>query len=118
MWLPFGVYRFEILGEGDELERVATSGPDLQSHATALAEVLDFQSAGLCFGVVGRNAGELIGLWALATSQKLDVKALTGTVLPYPTLSDTAKRAAVTYYTPSLQSPWLKRLIRFFRLFG
>ena len=69
-------------------------------------------------GVVGRNAGELIGLWALATSQKLNVKALTGTVLPYPTLSETAKRAAVTFYTPSLQSPWLKRLIGFLRLFG
>jgi pyruvate/2-oxoglutarate dehydrogenase complex dihydrolipoamide dehydrogenase (E3) component len=68
-------------------------------------------------GVVGRNAGELIALWALAASQKLNVKALTATVLPYPTLSETAKRAAVTYYTPSLQSPWLKRLIRFLRLF-
>ncbi len=69
-------------------------------------------------GVVGRNAGELIGLWALAASQKLNVKALTGTVMPYPTLSETAKRAAVTYYTPSLQSPWLKRLIRVLRHFG
>jgi pyruvate/2-oxoglutarate dehydrogenase complex dihydrolipoamide dehydrogenase (E3) component len=69
-------------------------------------------------GIVGRNAGELIALWALAASQKLDVKALTGTILPYPTLSETAKRVAVTYFTPSLQNPWLKRLIRFLRLFG
>ena len=69
-------------------------------------------------GIVGRNAGELIALWALAVSQKLNIKALTGTVLPYPTLSETAKRAAVTFYTPSLQSPWLKRLIGFLRLFG
>lgn len=69
-------------------------------------------------GVVGRNAGELIALWALAASQKLNIKALTGTILPYPTLSETAKRVAVTYFTPSLQNPWLKRLIRFLRLFG
>jgi pyruvate/2-oxoglutarate dehydrogenase complex dihydrolipoamide dehydrogenase (E3) component len=69
-------------------------------------------------GIVGRNAGELIALWALAISQKLTVKALTETVLPYPTLSETAKRVAVTYYTPKLDSPWLRRLIRFMRLFG
>jgi len=68
--------------------------------------------------IVGRNAGELIALWALAMSQKLTVKALTETVLPYPTLSETAKRVAVTYYTPKLDSPWLKRMIRFMRLFG
>ncbi|HMB48971.1 MAG TPA: FAD-dependent oxidoreductase, partial [Afifellaceae bacterium] len=68
--------------------------------------------------IVGRHAGELIALWALAISQKLTVKALTETVLPYPTLSETAKRVAVTYYTPKLDSPWVKRLIRFMRLFG
>ena len=68
--------------------------------------------------IVGRNASELIALWALAISQKHTVKSLTGTVLPYPTLSETAKRVAVTYYTPKLDSPWLKRLIRFRRLFG
>jgi pyruvate/2-oxoglutarate dehydrogenase complex dihydrolipoamide dehydrogenase (E3) component len=69
-------------------------------------------------GIVGRNAGELIALWALIISQKLTVKALTETVLPYPTLSETAKRVAVTYYTPKLDSPWLKRMIRLLRLFG
>ncbi len=69
-------------------------------------------------GIVGRHAGELIGLWALAVSQGLGVKALTGMVLPYPTLSETAKRAALSYYTPSLQNPWLKRFIGFLRLFG
>ncbi len=69
-------------------------------------------------GIVGRNAGELIALWALVISQKLTVKALTETVLPYPTLSETAKRVAVTFYTPKLDSPWLKRLIRVMRLFG
>ncbi len=68
--------------------------------------------------IVGRNAGELIALWAMAVSQKLTVKALTATVLPYPTLSETAKRVAVTYYTPKLDSPWLKRMIRFMRMFG
>ena len=66
--------------------------------------------------IVGRNASELIALWALAISQKHTVKSLTGTVLPYPTLSETAKRVAVTYYTPKLDSPWIKRLIRFRRL--
>ena len=69
-------------------------------------------------GIVGRNASELIALWALAISRKDTVKSLTGTVLPYPTLSETAKRVAVNYYAPKLDSPWVKRFIRFRRLFG
>jgi len=68
--------------------------------------------------VVGHNAGEQIALWTLAISQGLDVKAVTGLVLPYPTLTESAKRAAILFYTPSLTNPWLRRIIRFLRLFG
>lgn len=67
-------------------------------------------------GIVGAHAGELIAPWALAISQKLSAGALMETVLPYPTLSETAKRAALTFYTPKLQSPWVKRIIRLLRL--
>jgi pyruvate/2-oxoglutarate dehydrogenase complex dihydrolipoamide dehydrogenase (E3) component len=69
-------------------------------------------------GIVGRQAGELIGLWALAIAQGLSVRALTGLVLPYPTLSETARRVAVEFYRPQLRNPWLRRLIRALRLFG
>ena len=68
--------------------------------------------------IVGASAGELIQIWALAMSQGLKIKALTGFVSPYPTLGEISKRVAITYYTPSLTKPWLRRIIGFLRLFG
>ena len=44
--------------------------------------------------IVGAQAGELIGMWALAIAQGLNIRAFTGVVLPYPTLSELGKRAA------------------------
>ena len=68
--------------------------------------------------IVGRSAGEIIQLWTLALSQGLKIKAMTGFISPYPTLSEISKRAAIGFYTPSLTNPWLRRIISFLRLFG
>lgn len=68
--------------------------------------------------IVGAEAGELITTWTLAISQRLNIRALTGIIVPYPTLAEIGKRAAITYFTPSLTSPWLRRIIAFLRLFG
>jgi pyruvate/2-oxoglutarate dehydrogenase complex dihydrolipoamide dehydrogenase (E3) component len=68
--------------------------------------------------IVGESAGEIIQLWALAASQGLGIKAMTGYVSPYPTLSEISKRAAVTYYASSISNPWVQRIIRFLRIFG
>ncbi len=68
--------------------------------------------------IVGISAGEIINLWALAIASKLRIKHLTGFVSPYPTLSEISRRAAITYYTPSLSNPWLRRIIRWLRVFG
>lgn len=68
--------------------------------------------------IVGENAGEIIQLWALAVSQGLKIKAMTGFISPYPTLSEISKRAAVTYYASSASNPWVQRIIRFLRFFG
>ncbi len=57
------------------------------------------------------GAGELIGLWALAMSQRLAIGAIAGLVLPYPTLSEISKRAAGSYYTPRLFGPTTRRLV-------
>jgi len=38
--------------------------------------------------------------------------------MPYPTLGEVGKRAAVTYFSPSLTSPRVRRLIGFLRRFG
>jgi len=68
--------------------------------------------------IVGAQAGELITTWSLAIAQRLNIRALTSVVVPYPTLSELGKRAAIDYFTPSLTSPWVRRIIAWLRLFG
>ena len=65
-------------------------------------------------GIVGAQAGELIGLWALAISAKLKMSAIAGMVAPYPTLGEVSKRAAGAYFSPKLfDNPVLKRVVWF-----
>jgi pyruvate/2-oxoglutarate dehydrogenase complex dihydrolipoamide dehydrogenase (E3) component len=68
--------------------------------------------------IVGAQAGELITTWTLAIARGLKVSALLGVVIPYPTLAEVGKRAAIGYYTPGLSSPWVRGLIAFLRRFG
>ncbi|MCF1707564.1 FAD-dependent oxidoreductase [Tabrizicola sp. J26] len=63
-------------------------------------------------GIVGPQAGELIGLWALALSSGIKLSAVAGMVLPYPTLSEVSKRAAGAYFSPKLfDNPALRRVV-------
>jgi len=62
--------------------------------------------------IVGDHAGELILPWALAINERLNIKALTSVIAPYPTLSEISKRVAGEYYRASLFSEKTKRLIR------
>jgi pyruvate/2-oxoglutarate dehydrogenase complex dihydrolipoamide dehydrogenase (E3) component len=68
--------------------------------------------------IVGPQAGELITTWTLAISQRLNIRALAAIVVPYPTLAEVGKRAAITYFTPSLTSGWVRRVIRWLRRLG
>jgi pyruvate/2-oxoglutarate dehydrogenase complex dihydrolipoamide dehydrogenase (E3) component len=68
--------------------------------------------------IVGAQAGELIAPWILALSQGLNIRAMTGIVLPYPTLSEISKRAAIDFFTPSLTGTWVRRIIAWLRIFG
>ena len=68
--------------------------------------------------IVGNNAGEMINMWGLALSQKLKIGAMTKYVPPYPTYGEIGRRAATEYFKSSLNNPWLKRALAFFRLFG
>ena len=68
--------------------------------------------------IVGAQAGELIALWSLAIAKGLSLRDLAETVLPYPTLSEIGKRAAVDYFVPSLTSPWVRRIMNWLRVFG
>jgi pyruvate/2-oxoglutarate dehydrogenase complex dihydrolipoamide dehydrogenase (E3) component len=68
--------------------------------------------------IVGPQAGELIAAWVLAVSQGLKISAFANVVLPYPTLSEIGKRAAITNYAGLAQKPWLRRALGFLKLLG
>jgi hypothetical protein len=53
----------------------------------------------------------MAGTFGLMIGRRLPLSALAGMVLPYPTLSEAAKRAAGDFYAPRLLSPLTKRLI-------
>lgn len=69
-------------------------------------------------GIVGHQAGELIGLWSLAISQKMKIGAIAGMIAPYPTLGELSKRVAGAWYTPSLFSEKTRKIVRFLLKFG
>ena len=88
-------------------------------HATnGLIKVL-IGKKGLILGasIVGKNAGDLIGPWALAIANGLKIRAFTNMIAPYPTLGEVSKRAAGAYYTPSLFSNKTRSLIKFLSVF-
>jgi pyruvate/2-oxoglutarate dehydrogenase complex dihydrolipoamide dehydrogenase (E3) component len=68
--------------------------------------------------IVGAAAGELITAWTLAISQRLNIRAFAGIVVPYPTLSEIGKRAAISFFTPRLMSPWVRRILGWLRRLG
>ncbi|MEO3997984.1 FAD-dependent oxidoreductase [Mesorhizobium sp. CAU 1732] len=68
--------------------------------------------------IVGAQAGELIGIWALAISKGMRVRDMTGYVPAYPTMGEIGKRAAVSYFAAAARKPIVRRLVRFLRIFG
>jgi len=68
--------------------------------------------------IVGHNAGELIATWSLAVGQRLNIRVIATAVLPYPTLAEIGKRAAITRYMASLTSPVVRRIITWLRRLG
>jgi len=62
--------------------------------------------------IVGAQAGELIGLWALVIANNMKMSAIANMVAPYPTLTEVSKRAAGAYFSPRLfDNPKVKRLV-------
>ena len=68
--------------------------------------------------MVGEKAGELIQSWCLPIAKGMKIKDMAGLILPYPTLGEINKRAAGSYYTPSLFSDRTRRIVRFLLSFG
>lgn len=69
-------------------------------------------------GIAGEGAGELIQTWVLAMSQKIKIGGVATMIAPYPTLGEVSKRAAGSYYTPSLFSEKTRKIVRFLAKFG
>lgn len=68
--------------------------------------------------IVGAQAGELIAPWVLAITQGLKISAFANIVLPYPTLNEISKRAAITLYAGLAQKPLLRRALGFLKVLG
>ena len=75
--------------------------------------IVDRRGRVLGAGIAGPQAGELIQTWCLAIAGRLKISTLAGFVPPYPTLGETAKRAAGSYYTDTLFGPRTRGLVRF-----
>jgi pyruvate/2-oxoglutarate dehydrogenase complex dihydrolipoamide dehydrogenase (E3) component len=73
--------------------------------------------AGVILGttIVGSNAGEAIAAWTLAISEKLNIRALAGLVVPYPSYAEVGKRAAMTYFGHGLTIPRSRRIMKWLR---
>ena len=68
--------------------------------------------------IVGAHAGELITTWTLAIDQKVNIRAMAGLVVPYPTLAEIGKRAAVSFFTPRLAATGVRRIMAWLRRLG
>ncbi|MDX5350105.1 MAG: FAD-dependent oxidoreductase [Paracoccaceae bacterium] len=92
----------------DHNDRAQTEG-----RASGFAKVMVVKGRAVGATIVGPQAGELIGLWALAIGARLKLSAIAGMVAPYPTLGEVSKRAAGAYFTPRLfGNPLLRRIVR------
>lgn len=65
--------------------------------------------------IVGPHAGEAIQLWCLAVAKRMKIGDVAGLILPYPTLGEISKRAAGSFFTPTLFGDATRRLVRLLR---
>lgn len=68
--------------------------------------------------IVGPQAGEMMPVLALALRKGLRVGDIAAMTFAYPTLSEAIRRAAISYYTPGLTNPVLRRILSWLRAFG
>jgi pyruvate/2-oxoglutarate dehydrogenase complex dihydrolipoamide dehydrogenase (E3) component len=83
-----------------------------QGETEGLVKVMVVKGQPVGVSIAGAQAGELIGLWALALASGLKMGAVAGMVAPYPTLGEVSKRAAGAYFSPKLfDNPVVKRVV-------
>lgn len=103
-------------GSGLEVIRFDFSGNDraiTMGKTTGLIKVMVVKGRPVGASIVGEQAGELIGLWAMAIANNMKMAQIAGMVAPYPTLGEINKRVAGAYFTPRLfENERVKRIVR------
>ena len=66
-------------------------------------------------GITGAHAGELIGLWCLAIAKGMKIGAIAQLILPYPTLSEASRRAAIGFYASQFDRPIVRTILGWLR---
>lgn len=100
-----------------DVARFDYSGNDraiAEGKTTGFIKVMVVKGRPVGATIVGAQAGELIGMWALAIANRLKMSAVAGMVAPYPTLGELGKRAAGAYFSPKLfDNPRVKQVVGF-----
>ncbi|HEY6629882.1 MAG TPA: FAD-dependent oxidoreductase [Rhizobiaceae bacterium] len=68
--------------------------------------------------IVGANASELIGTWALALSKELGLKDMASSIPPHPTFGEIGKSAAIAYFAGKTRRPLSRGIVRLLQFFG
>ncbi|RMD89503.1 MAG: NAD(P)/FAD-dependent oxidoreductase, partial [Alphaproteobacteria bacterium] len=103
-------------GDRVEVVRMAYSDSDravAEGRTEGLVKVIVHRGRPVGVSIAGAQAGELVGLWALAIAARLKMSHVAGMVAPYPTLMELGKRAAGAYFSPRLfDSSGVRRAVR------
>ena len=99
------------MSENDLSQADRTTAGMLKVVATSRGQILGAAA-------VGRDAGEIIGLWSLAIANRLGISAMQQFIPTYPSRLDIARRAAASFDGPGLTPLWRRRIIEMLRKFG
>ncbi|MEQ9242049.1 dihydrolipoyl dehydrogenase family protein [Roseovarius indicus] len=104
-----------IHGGNLEVFRIDYAGNDraiAERKTTGFLKVMVVRGRPIGASIVGAQAGEQIGLWALAIANKLKMSQIAGMVAPYPTLGEINKAGAGAYFSPRLfDNPLVKKIV-------
>lgn len=99
------IARFELLHNDRAIAERKTKGQ---------IKVMVVKGRPIGASIVGHQAGESIGIWALALANNLKMSQVAAMIAPYPTIGEVNKRAAGAYFTPRLfENQTVKRVVRF-----
>ncbi|RYH08978.1 NAD(P)/FAD-dependent oxidoreductase [Tropicimonas sp. IMCC6043] len=99
-------------GASLEVIRVPFSRADraiASGRTDGLVKIMVHRGRPVGAAVVGAAAGDLIAPWALMIANRLKMKAMANTVLPYPTLAEIGKHATGAYFSRMLFDSCLVR---------